>query len=175
MSKTEKNKIELKPWYKEPWPWLLWLGPGVVVVASIITYIIADKTADAMVEDDYYKHGKEINLQLERDKNAYNQQITAEAMVSSDMKSVRIMLKNLPQAEGQLLFRALHPTLPSRDQSVPLLKLAPNFFQAQVDLTGASHWYIRIENKKLTWRIQGEWVPADGSSVKLDSMLPGTD
>ena len=175
MPNTKKDNIELKPWYKEPWPWLLWLGPGVVVIASIITYVIADKTADAMVEDDYYKHGKEINLQLQRDKNAYAQHITAEAMISSDMKSIRVMLKNPPQTEDQLIFRALHPTLPARDQSVLLHKLAPNFFQAQVDLTDTSHWYIRIEDKKQTWRIQGEWIPADGSSVTLDSMLPGTD
>ena len=26
-----------KPWYREPWPWLLMLGPAVVVVAGFIT------------------------------------------------------------------------------------------------------------------------------------------
>ena len=172
MSKLNNDTNSPKPWHKEPWPWLLAAGPVIVVIASIITYIIADRTADAMVEDDYYKHGKEINLQLQRDHNAYTHHISAEAMISGDMKNVRVMLKNLPSADDQLIFRALHPTIPARDQSVLLEKLAPDFYQAHVQLADAPHWYLRIEDKKQTWRIQGEWIPADGSSISLDSMLP---
>ena len=30
-----------KPWYREPWPWLLMAGPAIVVVACIITIYLA--------------------------------------------------------------------------------------------------------------------------------------
>ena len=40
-----------KPWYREPWPWILMAGPAVVVVAGIATAVIAIRTADPMVAD----------------------------------------------------------------------------------------------------------------------------
>lgn len=40
-----------KPWYREPWPWILMAGPAVVVVAGIATMVIAIRTADPLVAD----------------------------------------------------------------------------------------------------------------------------
>jgi hypothetical protein len=34
-----------KPWYREPWPWFLMAGPGLVVVAAIATAVIAFRGA----------------------------------------------------------------------------------------------------------------------------------
>ena len=38
-----------KPWYREPWPWILMSGPAAVVVAGSITAVIAIRTADPVV------------------------------------------------------------------------------------------------------------------------------
>ena len=38
-----------KPWYREPWPWILMSGPAIVVVAGTATAIIAIRTADPVV------------------------------------------------------------------------------------------------------------------------------
>jgi len=38
-----------KPWYREPWPWILMSGPAVVVVAGTVTAVIAIRTADPVV------------------------------------------------------------------------------------------------------------------------------
>mgnify|MGYP000916835605 FL=1 len=46
-----------KPWYREPWPWLLMSGPGLVVIAGVVTAWIAFSGADGLVADDYYKQG----------------------------------------------------------------------------------------------------------------------
>ena len=43
------------PWYRHPWPWLLMLGPFVVVVAGLLTAYIAFKSNDGLVDDDYYR------------------------------------------------------------------------------------------------------------------------
>lgn len=45
------------PWYKQRWPWLL-ISVLIVVIAAIITMVIAVRTADPLVNDDYYKRGK---------------------------------------------------------------------------------------------------------------------
>ena len=43
-----------KPWYKEPWPWLLMSGPAIVVVAAFVTLWLAASNSSDLVSDDYY-------------------------------------------------------------------------------------------------------------------------
>ena len=66
------NSIQIRqpvqPWYREPWPWLIMLGPAVVIVAGVITTVIAFKTSDGLVADDYYKQGLAMNKTLARDR-----------------------------------------------------------------------------------------------------------
>ena len=59
----EKSKV----WYKEPWPWLLFSGPAIVVVAAFVTLYLAASGSSDLVSDDYYKDGKHIDLDLKRD------------------------------------------------------------------------------------------------------------
>ena len=40
-----------KPWYREPWPWILMAGPAIVVVAGIATAWLAVRSNDGLVED----------------------------------------------------------------------------------------------------------------------------
>jgi hypothetical protein len=53
-----------KPWYREPWPWLLMAGPAAVIVAGGITTWIAFATFDGLVVEDYYRRGLNINATL---------------------------------------------------------------------------------------------------------------
>jgi hypothetical protein len=54
----------MKPWYREPWPWILMSGPAAVVVAGVATTWIAFATADSLVTEDYYRRGVTINDRL---------------------------------------------------------------------------------------------------------------
>ena len=40
-----------RPWYREPWPWILAAGPAIVVVAGLATFWIAAHNADVVVKD----------------------------------------------------------------------------------------------------------------------------
>jgi len=53
-----------RPWYREPWPWILMSGPAIVVVAGIVTTALAVATRDTLVTEDYYRKGLEINREL---------------------------------------------------------------------------------------------------------------
>ena len=65
------------PWYRQFWPWFLILLPASVVVAAISTVVIANRHADDLVVDDYYKDGLAINRQLEKIERAKGLGITA--------------------------------------------------------------------------------------------------
>ena len=56
-----------KPWYGEPWPWILMAGPAAVIVAGAVTIWLAVATSDGLVADDYYSRGLAISQELRRD------------------------------------------------------------------------------------------------------------
>lgn len=53
-----------KPWWTHGHVWLIIAGPAVVVLASIVTIVLAVRTADPLVAEDYYRRGVEINKTL---------------------------------------------------------------------------------------------------------------
>lgn len=55
---------ESAPWWKHGFVWLLISGPAVVVVAGFFTFWLAARTADPVVDADYYRRGIEINKTL---------------------------------------------------------------------------------------------------------------
>ena len=51
----------------------------------------AIRTDDGLVTDDYYKKGKAINMELRRDKQAFNMGLSAQLMVGSDQRTLRLI------------------------------------------------------------------------------------
>ena len=143
------------PWYKHRWPWILMSGPAAVVVAGFYTFYLAKTHADEMVTDDYYKEGKYINMQIERDEAA------AKIFISGDFD------KNTPI---QLLL--LHPAKKAYDQTVPLkASNAPQSgdkteYTATFNaLPPAVHWYLRLEDTQGKWRVESKWQPKTGNAA----------
>lgn len=65
----EKNKA----WWHYGHMWLVFGGPAAVVVACMITIVIAVKGQDPIIDQDYYRHGTEINKELAEEKNIAQQ------------------------------------------------------------------------------------------------------
>ena len=65
MTQPAKNTpAPAAPWWKHGHVWLLIAGPATVVVAGVITTVIAVKSPDPVVAADYYRRGIEINKTL---------------------------------------------------------------------------------------------------------------
>ena len=61
---TNDDMEQPAPWWKHGHVWLLIAGPAAVVVAGVVTAVIAVRGADPVVEADYYRRGMEINKAL---------------------------------------------------------------------------------------------------------------
>ena len=54
-----------RPWWKEPYVWLVISGPLSAVLACVVTAIYIMQGPDAVVSDDHYREGIEISEQLQ--------------------------------------------------------------------------------------------------------------
>ena len=59
------------PWWKFGHVWLVIAGPVLVVIAGIITFWIAVRMPDPVVEEDYYRKGIEINQTLRNPEKSF--------------------------------------------------------------------------------------------------------
>ncbi len=148
-----------KPWYREPWPWILMAGPAVVVVAGFVTAWLAVSTEDGMVEDDYYKKGLAINQTLARDQMARSLQLKAQLMLGSDATQLRVMLQKgsgdevLPPI---LRLKILHPTRSDMDRVVMLKKSDSGYYEGQLKALEPTRWRLILEDADSHWRLSGK-------------------
>jgi hypothetical protein len=159
MSQLDPSQKEI--WWKQPWPWIILGMLGSVVVASMVTIVIAVKTQDTLVDSDYTKAGKTINLRLEKDHKAQrlgiNIQLSAQA--SPDGYSlITARYKAADSAAGEPKFLRLnlsHPTLANQDVSVALIRRDAGTYRAQVSALMSAHWHYSIEDPEAQWRVKG--------------------
>ena len=159
------------PWYKQRWPWLLMLGPAIVVVAGIATLVIAVQTNDPLVNDDYYKRGNEINEDLGRDAAAAQRGLSAQMLFADQGGAVRVLLRQqgsqpLPDT---LTLSFQHPTIAGHDVTATLKREGAGSYIGEVKLKVASkHWYVRLQDPADSWRVEGQWTPDKGNGVMLE-------
>jgi hypothetical protein len=153
------------PWYREPWPWILMSGPAAAVVASFVSLYFAVSGADPLVADNYYKEGLAINRTIDRDRAALTQGYRATVMMGAEGTMLRVQLTGGGAKPQALQLRFIHPTRAGLDRSVTARQIQPGWYEADIELQPASHWYVQLEDVGQSWRLTGEWQQGDASFV----------
>jgi len=154
------------PWYREPWPWIVMSGPAIVVVAGIATAIIAVRTNDGLVADDYYRQGLDINRVLEREERARALDVSAAVQFREDREHVRVILRSRADPPRALRLTLVHPTRAGDDQVIVLTQSSPGVYDGAMGVPRAARHGLRLEDDAGAWRIVGDW-PRGESSVSL--------
>lgn len=156
----------VRPWYREPWPWLIMSGPALVVIAGCYTLWLAVAGSDDLVADDYYKRGLAINQTLTRNRAAAAAHYGARLMLARDGGRVRVMLSgdSMPTA---ITLRLMHPTRAGLDRSATLEYAGSGgIYEGTLDVPVAGRWHVSLEDGQGAWRLVGEWtLPSDGPLV----------
>lgn len=152
-----------QPWYRERWPWLLMLGPFVVVVAGIYTAWLAVSSSDGLVTSDYYRKGLTVGQTIARSERAKALGLVARVRVTSDTLSLRLEAASKDfVAPERLVVMVSHPTRAGLDQTQVLTR-AGDIHAARFNLPASGHWLVSIEDQASTWRLLGNVVlPAAG-------------
>ena len=165
----------VRPWYREPWPWILAAGPFIVVVAGIYTAWLAVTSNDGLVTDDYYRKGLAVNQTIARSEQAAKIGLAAGVRVTADTLSVRLRASDkdfvLPPT---LAVTISHPTRAGLDQSRVLVRDG-EVYSGEVRLPAAGHWLVLLEDERKTWRLMGNMVlPANGETLIGSSTTAAT-
>jgi hypothetical protein len=154
-----------KPWYREPWPWLLMAGPAAVVLAGIATTVLAVTSFDGLVADDYYKQGLGINRVIARDEKARALGLDAAVLFNPDRTRVRVVLGAGVRAPA-IRLALVHPTRPDADQAITLPATADGTYEGALRPPRAATLQVRIEDVQGQWRLSGAW-PTREDVVRL--------
>lgn len=169
------NSNVVRPWYREPWPWILAAGPFIVVIAGIYTAWLAVKSNDGLVTDDYYRKGLAVNQTIARSEAAAKMGLVAGVRVSQDALSVRLQADDskfvMPPT---LVVTITHPTRAGLDQS-RVLPRDGNLYAGEFRLPAAGHWLVMLEDERKTWRLLGNVIlPANGETLIGRPVVPVT-
>lgn len=138
------------PWYRQRWPWLLMLGPAVVLVAGSYTMWLAYKSDDGLVARDYYKRGLLINQTLQRDHNAAAMGLSAHGEWNADGTALSIRINGRVDPSTQLTLRLLGDKA-GAELSVPLAPVGDGWYVATVARPAHTNWRGVIESPE--WRL----------------------
>lgn len=173
-----------KPWYKQLWPWILMAGPIFVVLASVSMFFVAKQNMTDLVSDDYYKDGKHIAIELQRDEEAVKRHIQAQVLISPDMDKAKVFVSGDFDSKQPLHLQLMHPAKKAEDQTVTLKAVNGNSPAGRMEydavfkpLPTANHWYVRVADEAGIWRVEDKWITSQGNAVNLTPMdkLFGTD
>lgn len=165
-----------QPWYKHRWPWLLMLGPAVVVVAGIYTTYLAVSQQDALVVDDYYKQGKAINQDLSRDRKAA--ELGLDASLRYDPASGKLLGSINSQKQpfsGKLYVNLVHSTQPLKDLKLETTADQQGKFAIVIPMLDIARWRVVVEGAQRDWRLSGEWMWPQQKQIEMqaDSTVRG--
>ena len=158
-------------WYRQFWPWFIIAFPATAVVAGIITIVIAVKTQDGLVEDDYYKAGLAINRTLDRNLVASKLALVADTSWDKLTQSLTLNLSGkLTTLPARLNMTLLHPTRAHLDNSVQLYAVpGESSYTGRLDLITTGSWHVILEPDDKSWRLTGRVNLPQQTSWKLQS------
>ena len=154
MSEWDGAVATVPPWYRQRWPWLLMLGPAIVVVAGIATIWIAVVTDDGVVADDYYKRGLAINQTLERSERARALGLRAVVDLAADGRIDVALASGSAEpaaAPASIRVRFVHPTRAGADRVAMLPATGGGRYAGRVEPLAEGRWRVMVETDD--WRL----------------------
>lgn len=135
--------------------WLVIAIPLSAVIVGTIMITLSITTFDGLVEDDYYKKGKEINQLLERDEFALENGIQAKVHIDDQTGVIAVGLSSAANYEfpERMGISLLHPTQSRQDIKL-LLQKGPDgrYYSELLEPLKDGRWYFRISEPN--WRLQ---------------------
>lgn len=156
------------PWYKQFWPWFLLGLLMTSVTVSTTMLVLAIRTSDGMVQEDYYEHGRAINQVLAKQQRAAELELSGALLVDEYTGDITLDLSGDERPE-RLLLRLIFPTQDDRDQEFVLEHVHDGRYVGQADRRLEHRWYLQLQPDREIpeWRLIGEARFPDDTAIAL--------
>ena len=151
-----------RPWYREMWPWLLMLPPGLAVAGGIAMLWLATRTPGALVVEDYARIEALTSERFELDRAASRLAVSAELSFARETGRVEAALaaQEAYELPAALTLVLRHATNPAADRHIRLVRFG-SLFRADTPIpTGRYHVELFPEDR--SWRLGGAAGRLDG-------------
>ncbi|HEX4884851.1 MAG TPA: FixH family protein [Casimicrobiaceae bacterium] len=164
---TYTPAMDATPWYRHRWPWLLMLGPAIVVVAGIATLWLAVRSDDGLVADDYYKRGLAINQTIGRLERAAELGLAGTIDIAPE-GTVRARLESatgpepLPPAVRIVL---AHPARAGEDVRATLVRAPDGSYLGRTAPLPRVRWQLIVETDE--WRLPAVEIDGPATGIRV--------
>lgn len=159
------------PWYKQFWPWFM-IGLLFSAIAVSTSFaVLSVRSFDGMVQEDYYEHGRAINMELAKQHRAHELGLAADLRLDPLTSDVMVQLDGDDRPE-RLSLKMIFPTEADRDQEIALEHVRDGLYLGQAPDNLRYRWYLQLHpsDEQPEWRLVGEAsFPSEGSF----SLTPG--
>jgi len=154
-------------WYRVPFVWLLVAFPLAAVVAGFVTLGLAIRSDDGVVEDDYYRKGKEINRVLARDRAAARLGLESTLELSAAPRQLALRLRAKPEAPlpPAVEVRFLHATRAGLDKRLVVPRTGDGAYRAPLPALEPGRWNVQLAAHD--WRLVGSLHVPGESRLQL--------
>ncbi|MCG6657657.1 FixH family protein [Halomonas campisalis] len=161
------------PWYKQFWPWFLLGLLFTSIFGSSTLAVMAVRTADGLVQQDYYEHGRAINMVLAKQQRAEELGLAANLRIDPLTSDVIVQLDGDERPE-RLYVELIFPTLGGRDQSLTLEHVGNGRYLGQAPDNLRYRWYLQLHPsaEQPEWRLVGEGSFPSEEAFALTPGLP---
>lgn len=167
MSTPLTDKQRDLPWYRQGWPWFLIALPATAVVAGVLTFVLAARSWDGLVVDDYYKQGLMVGKVIERTEHARSLGLSARLQIHSDGLRVELSAgKGVPLPRGVVVTIA-HPTHAGFDQTLHLTGDG-GVYAGPIAPLSTGRWLFQIEDESRSWRLNGAAYLPTETEIRID-------
>ncbi|WP_226667337.1 FixH family protein [Microbulbifer aggregans] len=152
-----------RPFYREPWFWLVMAPLILVVIMSALMVSIAVRFGDDTVSDTYYKDSRMYHFVAHQDQRAAALNLAGFVLVDPAEKTLTLDLRGDIDFPEQLLLTMSHPVESDMDTHIMLEKLAAGRYRGTLAKTLEHRWYLQLSpaldpnhSEKAEWRLKGE-------------------
>lgn len=159
--------------WREPMLWLVVVLPAIVVVAAIVTLVLAIRSGGSDAVPVEVQRTAQIQVaDLDADREALRLGLRGELLLDADTGAVQLALQTQAQAPfggERLALQLTHPQSAAADLSIPLVRSGSQWL-GRVPPDGAHAWNLALAPDDGTWRLVGR-LPAGAARATLAPAL----
>ena len=172
MSASELAAAAQRPWFRQPFVWMVIAIPLSSVIVGMVMLWLSIVSFDGMVADDYYKQGLQINRVLDREHAALAAQLSGTLKLRrADSRLVLTSAQHGYRLPGQVQVRLSYATSAGQDVAFTMTHsaaLAEDEYVGPALNLPQGRWYVYVSANA------GEGEGADGGRDTSAWRLSGT-